>query len=803
MTSPVLQPLLAKSRPKDGSFEPPTVEEHCLHVHDAAKAVWDAIEDDFADAIGVNVAELRDTVQPLFFIAATLHDIAKANSAFQAILRKTGHKKQRQPIRHEILAAVLLTNERFWGDWLPKALPNELDRWAVVWAVGGHHLQLRDRRFGEVNDPLFETEGVPKEVSVYLSEQQVLTLLDRVRSIAKSRGHDPGEPPTCETLAFDPLDESDAGLEMLVRRFVRNSKLAWRTLRHDETFKRNLALLKALLIAADVAGSGLPTANEPISAWIGTHLAVRLRPEDADEIVKKNLGSRTPHQFQERVAESPHPVTIVTAGCGNGKTTAAYMWASKWAKGRKLIFAYPTTGTASAGFEDYLFAQSELERDLLHGRAGADLQVMFDAASDVSPIETTQRLEALNAWRRQAITCTVDTVLGLIQNQRRPLFAFPVITAGAFVFDEIHSYDKRLFGELLRFLKAFPGVPVLIMSASIPPKRLDELRKAVAGHRISPEPILGDHDIEGIKRYKLHNRAKEDCWTQVEKVLGKKSERRKVLWVCNTVNEAVEVYKEAKRRFSDIKPLETILYHSRYRYGGDSQFPGRVERQNQVREEFRYVDDEKTQRMHERPSLVVATQVCEMSLDISADLLVTELCPLPSLVQRLGRLNRYASKDDPKPAFIYSFKGRPYHKEDYPAQMQAAQAMIDKIEGKACDQTTLANFIEAMPTNEEWTEYSAWLDGGWQSEPLPVRDGGNTITVLWGEDVDRLAAILKKPANRLQRQDVIPLTIPMLILTSETQRRLKIDFRNTVAGYPVIESHGIRYDEEEGASWAG
>ena len=43
---------------------------------------------------------------------------------------------------------------------------------------------------------------------------------------------------------------------------------------------------------------------------------------------------------------------------------------------------------------------------------------------------------------------------------------------------------------------------------------------------------------------------------------------------------------------------------------------------------------------HSGPALGVTTQVCEMSLDIDVDLLVTEECPVSSLVQRMGRCNR-------------------------------------------------------------------------------------------------------------------------------------------------------------------
>ena len=51
--------------------------------------------------------------------------------------------------------------------------------------------------------------------------------------------------------------------------------------------------------------------------------------------------------------------------------------------------------------------------------------------------------------------------------------------AGAFVFDEVHAYDAKLWGGLLRFLMEFPGVPALLMSASIPQHRQKQLKNVV------------------------------------------------------------------------------------------------------------------------------------------------------------------------------------------------------------------------------------------------------------------------------------------------------------------------------------
>ena len=44
--------------------------------------------------------------------------------------------------------------------------------------------------------------------------------------------------------------------------------------------------------------------------------------------------------------------------------------------------------------------------------------------------------------------------------------------------------------------------------------------------------------------------------------------------------------------------------------------------------------------------IVVATQAVEAGVDVSAALLITELAPWPSMVQRFGRANRYAELDD-------------------------------------------------------------------------------------------------------------------------------------------------------------
>jgi CRISPR-associated endonuclease/helicase Cas3 len=110
---------------------------------------------------------------------------------------------------------------------------------------------------------------------------------------------------------------------------------------------------------------------------------------------------------------------------------------------------------------------------------------------------------------------------------------------------------------------------------------------------------------------------------------------KRVLWVVNQVKRAQQAVRQMAFDFMSSDPKQECVhvipgvplfcYHSRYKLAD------RVRRHNAVVNAFRA----------DCPAaLAITTQVCEMSLDMDADLLITEECPITSLIQRMGRCNR-------------------------------------------------------------------------------------------------------------------------------------------------------------------
>jgi CRISPR-associated endonuclease/helicase Cas3 len=595
--------LLAKSRGPREPFRPSMLlPVHLADVHRAAGQVLDATGDDQLRALGLAPEHFGGRFRRAVLLAALAHDLGKANDHFQGMLDGSRGDAP-QGLRHE-WATVLILEEPAVRDWLRPAVECDADWHVAQWAVAGHH-----PAHGRPSPPRLAVDGTGERLTLLLDHPDFALSL---RCLGAALGL--GEPPGLGRRVWPLVGAGDVFTWLAGWR--RRAAEAWGRLWAEE--RRLAAAVKACLVAADVAGSALPREvpdEADRAAWVARAFATTPPPGRLRRIVDRRRGGSPLRVFQEEVARSDAPVTLVRAGCGSGKTLAAYHWAATRHPGRRLYFCYPTTGTATEGFRDYLFAPEEdLDADLFHGRAAVDLEIVLGVRGDDGRDEAgaATRIEALDAWSTPCVSCTVDTVLGLVQNNRRGLYAWPALAGAAFVFDEVHAYDDRLFGALLRFLQALPGAPALLMTASLPAARREALVQCLRRRGGELQEVTGPPELERRLRYRRQGAVDaRDPLPEVRAELGRGG---KVLWVCNTVDRAMG----AAERAADLMPL---IYHSRFRY------EDRVERHRRVIEAFRA----------DGPALAVCTQVAEMSLDLSATLLVTDLAPVPSLIQRLGR----------------------------------------------------------------------------------------------------------------------------------------------------------------------
>lgn len=113
----------------------------------------------------------------------------------------------------------------------------------------------------------------------------------------------------------------------------------------------------------------------------------------------------------------------------------------------------------------------------------------------------------------------------------------------------------------------------------------------------------------------------------------KHKEKSLTLVIVNQVERAVETLRSLEKLAKgNSEAPELILLHSRFR------------------PEDRRVQEERLKAVQQAPpaqgAIVISTQVVEAGVDLSARLLLSELCPVSSLVQRLGRCNRDGNESE-------------------------------------------------------------------------------------------------------------------------------------------------------------
>lgn len=672
-------------------------------------------------------------------LAALFHDIGKANEDFQEAMVARGFKAQ--SLRHEHLSALLVCDPGM-SAWLTQGADVDVD--VIAAAVLSHHLKAAEDGDWKVLNPKSASP-----TRLYFDDEQVRAALARVAAVSGLAPFSGAFP--SDRYVDDAWRPAWEALFARATRFDRDIRK-----KNPERLKLTLAV-KAGLIVSDSVSSGMRREGLDIKSWVeGVAHGPAL---DGDEIDRKVIDPRVKqldrsqtfkwHSFQDGAA-SVGRRGLLLAACGAGKTLAAWRWASSVSKTEevaRVIFLYPTRGTATEGFRDYVAHAPEGEAALVHGTSKYELASMMEnppeslQGKNVAD-EAEERLFSLRLWNKRFFSATVDQFLGYLEHSYGGLCLLPAFADAAVVFDEIHSYDPRLWNALVTFLERF-DVPVLCMTATLPPSRRADIERYLSAYPTAADmPHLQDLSAaEEHPRYRLSPTTKDEA---IEIALAAVRGGQRVLWVVNTVKRCQQLARLLGARLKD--QVVVGVYHSRFK------LEDRQRRHRGTVDAFRAPGEGDV-----APAIAVTTQVCEMSLDLDADILVTEHAPISSMVQRFGRANRHLRRGNDFRASLLTYPPESHRPYD-PKELAATSAFLADLSTEFVSQRDLALGLEKHARSERSASgRTAFLDGGYFATRGALRDSDDFgAAAILDADIGAFKALVA--AN--EPTDGLVLTIP-------------------------------------------
>ena len=606
----------------------------------------------------------EDNAQQVIRFLGAIHDIGKATPAFQIqkgyansedldrILKEKLERAGYEGISNLSLSSPRSTHHTLAGE----VILNEFGiRDDIASIIGGHHGKPLDKK------PNIEAQLDAYACNYYQTEDNNSAVCKRWLS-------------THESILQWALKESRVGQKDNLPIITQPGQV----------------LLSGLLIMADWIASNelyfpLFNANKDtqtsstkrfekgISAWYKTLPIEYSSGQSADKLYNKRFGF-LPRNFQkvvyetvERISESG--IIIIEAPMGCGKTESALTAAEQVSAktGRSgLFFGLPTQATANSMFDrvlEWLCSVTDEQNEeaslrLSHGNSAFN-ETMRSLANHIDE-EDSEGNVIVNQWFAGRKTSMLDDyVVGTVDHfllnalkQKHLALRHLGFSRKTVVIDEVHAYDvymQQYLEEALMWMGAY-GVPVILLSATLPAdKRADLTKSYLRGRGLKARDIEGLKEVRSAIEYPLITYSEGDrvCMQKNFPVSSDKDVMVKpldknnltdVLYrmmdqggivgiIVNTVASAQKLAEECIEKFGlDM----VILLHSSF------IITDRIRKENELTSMIG--------KGAERPyrKIIIGTQVMEQSLDIDFDVLITDLCPMDLLLQRIGRLHRHA-----------------------------------------------------------------------------------------------------------------------------------------------------------------
>jgi CRISPR-associated endonuclease/helicase Cas3 len=350
------------------------------------------------------------------------------------------------------------------------------------------------------------------------------------------------------------------------------------------------------------------------------------------------LNGQAPRPAQVGMLSLPidEQFAVIEAPTGTGKTEASLIWASRLVEAGQidgLYFAVPTRSAATE-LHARIGRLMSTHHPALKGKIVRALPGLLDTDNSVPdyPPETWAVAAPKRTFAAPIAVGTIDQALLSIIRSRHAWMRAAFLSRHLLVVDEVHASDPYMAsltrGLIERHLSL--GGRALAMSATLGETALailmDRERRPFDEAVGSPYPA-----IRRATEDQALPQAPSRCIDVVVEPFGQAASRARnaaaneqsVLWIRSTVSDAIADFQSF-----NASGTKSLLHHSRY------AIEDRIWLDQQLLSIFGLGGNR-------GGVIAVTTQTAEQSLDIDADLLITDACPADVLLQRLGRLHRH------------------------------------------------------------------------------------------------------------------------------------------------------------------
>lgn len=445
--------------------------------------------------------------------------------------------------------------------------------------------------------------------------------------------------------------------------------------------KSNCSEWKGVLMAADHFASAMEDKSESMldKLFVKPDLSFYNRVSDLYPLSKVSTDDSRRH-------------TLVTAPTGAGKTD----FLLRRCKGR-VFYTLPFQASINAMYD-------RIKSDL----KDTDSQIyLLHSASNLKVIDGKVEERIMQRHVGASVKVMTPHQMASIVFGIKGYEAMAVDLKGCdVILDEIHTYSSVIQAIVLRIIEVLVKLNcrIHVGTATMPSFLYDKILELLGGKENVYEVKLPDEVLSTFNRHIVHKCS--DLGSVSDVLDNAIAENKKVLVVCNQVKRSQQVFDMLSERFPD---TEIMLIHSRFKRCR------RNELETELKNEFNVM---------QQACIVVSTQVVEVSLDISFDLMITECAPIDALIQRFGRINRKRTPQTIghyKP--VYVMCPPMDEKEALPYDLKVLNSTFGVLpNGELIQESDVQAMLDAVYPESDFRniDYSgvAFADGRWRLKEL-------------------------------------------------------------------------------------